>query len=91
MKPNYLLNQYKKDNKLKISHNYLKEQFFDYSKIFVDIKKVVKKGDYTLGRVVDECEKSFAKKTGAKYAISVGNGTDALFLSLKALNIGKND
>ena len=38
MKPNYLLNQYKKDNKLKISHNYLKEQFFDYSKIFVDIK-----------------------------------------------------
>jgi len=91
MKPNYLLNQYKKDNKLKISHNYLKEQFFDYSKIFVDIKKVVKKGDYTLGRVVGECEKSFAKKTGAKYAISVGNGTDALFLSLKVLNIGKND
>ena len=91
MKLNYLLNQYKKDSKLKISHNYLKEQFFDYSKIFVDIKKVVKKGDYTLGRVVDECEKSFAKKTGAKYAISVGNGTDALFLSLKVLNIGKND
>jgi len=28
---------------------------------------------------------------GAKFTISVGNGTDALFLVLKGLNIGKND
>ena len=28
---------------------------------------------------------------GSKFTISVGNGTDALFLVLKALNIGKND
>ena len=26
-----------------------------------------------------------------RFAISVGNGTDALFLALKAMNIGKND
>jgi dTDP-4-amino-4,6-dideoxygalactose transaminase len=28
---------------------------------------------------------------GAKFVISVGNGTDAIFLALKALNIGLND
>ena len=91
MKLNFLPDQYKKDSKLKISHNYLREQFSDYSKIFKEITNVVKKGDYTLGSAVDECEKSFAKRTGAKYAIGVGNGTDALFLALKALNIGRND
>ena len=91
MKLNFLPNQYKKDSKLKISHNYLQEQFFDYSKIFKEITNVVKRGDYTLGSAVDECEQNIAKRTGAKYVIGVGNGTDALFLALKALNIGKND
>ena len=28
---------------------------------------------------------------GAKFAIAVGNGTDALYLALKAFNIGKGD
>ena len=63
----------------------------DYSKIFKEIEKVVKRGDYTLGQKVNEFEKKFAKRTGSKFVISVGNGTDALFLSLKALNIGKDD
>ena len=88
---NYLASQYKKNSSLKLNHSYLVEQFSDYSKIFKEIEKVVKKGDYTLWKVVNECEKKFAKRTGAKYAISVGNGTDALFLSLKALNIGNGD
>jgi aminotransferase EvaB len=88
---NFLPGDYKKNQKLKINHSYLVEQFADYSKIFKEVEKVVKKGDYTLGKEVDVCEKNFAKRTGAKYAISVGNGTDALLLSLKALNIGPGD
>ncbi len=88
---NFLPTDYKKNEKLKINHSYLVEQFFDYSKIFKELEKVVKKGDYTLGKAVDECEKNFAKRTGAKYAISVGNGTDALLLTLKALDIGAGD
>jgi len=88
---NFLPAEYKKNEKLKINHSYLVEQFADYSKIFKEIEKVVKKGDYTLGKEVDICEKNFAKRTGAKFAISVGNGTDALLLSLKALNIGPGD
>ena len=86
---NFLPLEYKKNEKLKINHSYLVEQFSDYSKVFKEIEKVVKKGDYTLGQAVDECERSFAKRTGAKFAISVGNGTDALLLSLKALGIGR--
>ena len=88
---NFLPKEYKKNQKLKINHSYLVEQFADYTKIFKEVEKVVKKGDYTLGKEVDICEKNFAKRTGAKYAISVGNGTDALLLTLKALNIGAGD
>jgi aminotransferase EvaB len=88
---NFLPSEYKKNEKLKINHSYLVEQFADYSKIFKEVEKVVKKGDYTLGKEVDLCEKNFAKRTGAKHAISVGNGTDALLLSLKALGIGAGD
>ncbi len=88
---NFLPSEYKKNEKLKINHSYLVEQFADYSKIFKEVEKVVKKGDYTLGKEVDLCEKNFAKRTGAKHAISVGNGTDALLLSLKALGIGPGD
>jgi aminotransferase EvaB len=88
---NFLPAEYKKNEKLKINHSYLVEQFADYTKIFKEVEKVVKKGDYTLGKEVDICEKNFAKRTGAKYAISVGNGTDALLLTLKALNIGAGD
>tara|TARA_B100001778_G_scaffold334114_1_gene344471 strand:+ start:1135 stop:2280 length:1146 start_codon:yes stop_codon:yes gene_type:complete len=88
---NFLPKQYQKTTKLKINHNYLFEQFSDYSKIFKEIEKVVKKGDYTLGGKVDEFEKNFSKRVGAKHVIAVGNGTDALFLSLKALDIGEGD
>ena len=88
---NFLPSEYKKNEKLRINHSYLVEQFSDYTKVFKEIEKVVKKGDYTLGREVDLCEKNFAKRTGAKFAISVGNGTDALLLSLKALGVGQGD
>ena len=88
---NYLPKQYTRNKKLKINHSYLIEQFSDYKKILVEIEKVIKKGHYTLGKDVDEFEKSLSKRMGAKFTISVGNGTDALFLVLKALNIGKND
>lgn len=42
--------------------------------------------------VEDEAfEKKFAEYCGAKYCIGVGNGLDALMLSLKALDVGKGD
>jgi len=36
-------------------------------------------------------EEAFAKYCGTKYCIGVGNGLDALFLSLKAMGIAKGD
>lgn len=88
---NHLPNQYKKDNKMSIKHNYLSEQFSDYDLIFNKIKKIVKNNDFTLGSEVNIFEQNFKNLIKSKYAIAVGSGTDAIFLSLKALGIGKGD
>ena len=90
-KINFLPKQYAKNKKFKINHSYLVEQFSDYKKIFSKIAKVVKYGDYTLGNEVVNFEKDLSKRMGSKFAISVGNGTDALYLVLKALGIGRGD
>ncbi len=88
---NFLPNQYSNNNKSTINHSYLKEQFKDYNKILKLISKVIKNADFTLGKDVDIFEKNIERLTGAKYAIAVGNGTDALSLSLKALGISHGD
>jgi len=85
---NYLPQQYDETAKPGINHNFLQQQFSDYKEIFKKMEKVVISGDFTLGRDVDLFEKEFAGTVGTEYAIGVGSGTDALFLSLKALDIG---
>ena len=88
---NFYPDQYQKDSVLDINHNYLIEQFADYGIILEKIKEVINKGDYTLGEAVDELEKDYAEIVGTNFAIGVGSGTDALFLSLKALGVGLGD
>ena len=61
------------------------------SEIDIAIKRVLDNGQFIGGKEVEEFEKEIAKFCGLKYAISVNSGTDALFLSLKALGIGKGD
>ncbi len=51
----------------------------------------MQKGDYTLGQDVNEFEQKICSLTGAKYCLGVGSGTDALFLSLKAVGITSGD
>ena len=58
-------------------------------KILSDIKKIFKKNDYILGKNVNFFETEFAKFCGVKYAISCANGTDALTIALKVLNLPK--
>jgi perosamine synthetase len=43
------------------------------------------------GRFVSELEESFAKKYGAKYAVTTMNGTASLHLALEALGVGPGD
>lgn len=88
---NFLPDQYDATNSKKINHNYLTEQFADYEEILTKIGQVVKRGDFTLGRAVNEFEERYAALVGAKHAIGVGSGTDALFLSLKAIGVQDGD
>lgn len=88
---NFLPDQYRTDNRLPINHNYLHEQFADHEAIWAKIRDVVVNGDFTLGSEVDRLEEEFAQLCGTRHAIAVGSGTEALFLSLKALGIGAGD
>ncbi len=88
---NFLPEQYQQTNKLEINHNYLKEQFADHEAIWNKVREVVLRGDFTLGADVDLLEQEFAQLCNTRHAIGVGSGTDALFLSLKALGVKDGD
>lgn len=55
------------------------------------VLQVLSSGEYIMGEKVLDFEKAFANYIGVNYAISVGNGTDALVISLKTLGIGPGD
>jgi dTDP-4-amino-4,6-dideoxygalactose transaminase len=76
---------------VRVPFSYLPEQFADPEPIFVEIRKIVAEGDFTLGRSVEEFETEFARLVGTRHAIGVNSGTDALRLSLKALGVGPGD
>jgi dTDP-4-amino-4,6-dideoxygalactose transaminase len=76
---------------MKVKYSYLSRQFAEIDPILKEIRALVKSGDFTLGEPVRRFEDSFAKLIGAKHAIGVGSGTDALFLILKALGVGPGD
>jgi len=75
----------------KVPFTYLDQQFAHPEKYFTALTETVLNGDFTLGKKLVEFESNFAKKIGVKYAIGVNSGTDALYLSLKALGIGSRD
>ena len=88
---NFLPEQYRRTGQLPINHNYLPAQFADHAEIFRKIEQLLVSCDFTLGEAVDSFEASFAALQGARHAIGVGSGTDALFLSLKALGVREGD
>jgi len=59
-------------------------------KIIKNINNIINKNNFILGDYVESFEKAFANFCGAKYAISCANGTDALTITLKILNLPKN-
>ena len=61
------------------------------SKDITEIKKAALSSFLTNGPKLDSFEQKFKKFTKSKYAVGVSNATSALYLSLKALGIKKND
>lgn len=55
------------------------------------IRETGNRGSFVLGPHVQAFEKEFAEVVGVKHAIGVANGTDSLYLSLRALGIGPGD
>lgn len=55
------------------------------------IQQVIDSSAFILGKPVTELENKLAEYVGRKYCISCANGTDALMLSLKAMDIGSGD
>ena len=76
---------------MKVRYSYLKQQFSNCEDLWTKLKKFVRTGDFTLGKELKIFETKFAKLIGSKYAVGVNSGTDAIKLSLKALNIKNGD
>ncbi len=76
-----------------------KIQFVDLNRQYQSLKvemdaailRAVERGDYILGEDTQEFEKEFAAFNDVPHCIGVGDGTDALHLALRALNIGAGD
>jgi dTDP-4-amino-4,6-dideoxygalactose transaminase len=80
--------QQKKLKKKMIKFLDLKTQY-DGIKLEVDeaIKDVIQKSNFIGGSAVRQFEENFANYIGSKYCIGVGNGTDALEISIEALKL----
>jgi dTDP-4-amino-4,6-dideoxygalactose transaminase len=53
--------------------------------------RVFDSGSFLLGKELEAFEDEFAKYVGVRHCIGVGNGLDALHLSLRALGVGPGD
>ena len=59
--------------------------------IMARIEKVLDHGQYIMGPEVEELETVLKQYVGTKYCITVASGTEALLISLMALDIGVGD
>lgn len=65
-------------------HNIQKE-------IDANMQEVLASGQYVQGPMLKRFEAEFARYSGTRHAVGVGNGTDAIWLALMALGIGPGD
>jgi perosamine synthetase len=61
------------------------------SEVLEDIRQILDSGWLAEGKYAQQFEKEFAHHCGSKHAVVVSNGTTALFLALKALDIKPGD
>jgi len=70
---------------LKEQYNSIKEEILEA------INKVLDRSSFIGGHFLEQFESNFARFCEVSHCIGTGNGTDALFISLKSLGVGKND
>ncbi len=76
-----------------------KVPFFNYPKLFLHqeekfieiIRDVLSRGAFIMQRDLEEFEAKLAKFTGAKHALGVSDGTNAITLGLRACGVGPGD
>jgi dTDP-4-amino-4,6-dideoxygalactose transaminase len=77
---------------MKVPFANLAEQYFQIKpEVDEAIQSILSGGSFVGGQTVQKFEEQFAKICSSKNCVAVGNATDALFLSLKALGIGLGD
>jgi len=77
----------------------MKVPFYGHERQYQSIKgeidakmqEVIMSGQYVQGPILKKFEDELAAYAGARYAIGVGNGTDALWLTFMALGLGPGD
>jgi dTDP-4-amino-4,6-dideoxygalactose transaminase len=70
----------------------LKQQYSKIkNEIMTEIEAVCDSQVFILGPKVEELEKKIAEYCGAKYAVGVSSGTDALLIALMAEGVGQGD
>lgn len=55
------------------------------------VARVIDSGWFIIGMEVEAFEREFADDIGLQHAISVGSGTDALSIAVRALGVGAGD
>ncbi len=55
------------------------------------VRSVIERTAFIRGPFAEEFERAFALKCGVKHCVSCANGTDAIYITLKALGIGPGD
>lgn len=71
--------------------SYLEEYSDEKEEILSAILNVLESGQLILGPQVKKFEEDFSSWCGVEHGVGVANGTDAIFLALKALDIGSGD
>jgi dTDP-4-amino-4,6-dideoxygalactose transaminase len=61
------------------------------SEIDANLQQVLGSGKYVMGPMLQRFEEEFAAYHGTRHAVGVGNGTDAIWLALRALGVGPGD
>ena len=70
----------------------LKKEYISISEeLNRNIRRVLNSGFYILGEEVKKFEENFSRYTGTNHAVGVNSGSDALFLALKSIGVGKGD